>query len=119
MHPTIVQEKREPKLKYLHQDKAKCKNVPGIFFTFDAKATKPKLYTIIKGRKPDPVYQANEILRRTGLTILRLPPYHCDLNPIELIWGDLKGVVARENSTFEVNVVHQLIKDNVAKIRNG
>ncbi|CAG5032414.1 unnamed protein product [Parnassius apollo] len=30
-----------------------------------------------------------------GHTVLRLPPYHPDLNPIELVWGDLKGELAR------------------------
>lgn len=25
-----------------------------------------------------------------GHTVVRLPPYHCDLNPIELIWAQKK-----------------------------
>lgn len=32
-----------------------------------------------------------------GHSVLHLPPYHPDLNPIELVWGDLKGQLARES----------------------
>ena len=28
---------------------------------------------------------------------LRLSPYQPDLNPIELVWGEIKGEVARQN----------------------
>ena len=43
-----------------------------------------------------------------GHTVLRLPPYHCELNPIEMIWSLIKGHVARENRTFKVNDVKEL-----------
>lgn len=29
--------------------------------------------------------------------VVRLPPYHCDLNPIELIWANVKQKVAAHN----------------------
>lgn len=32
-----------------------------------------------------------------GHTVVRLPPYHCDLNPIELIWALAKRKVASQN----------------------
>ena len=38
-----------------------------------------------------PVYVADDILKRHGHQCLRLPPYHAEFNPIELIWGNLKG----------------------------
>ena len=31
------------------------------------------------------------------MEVLHLPPYHCELNAIELIWADEKNFVAREN----------------------
>lgn len=32
------------------------------------------------------VYTVDEIGKITNVTVPRLPPYHCELNPIELIW---------------------------------
>jgi hypothetical protein len=55
------------------------------------KSKKPELYEIIKSKKQPPIYKVDEFLKIKGHEILRLPPYHCEFNPIELIWGDLKG----------------------------
>lgn len=35
--------------------------------------------------------------------ILRLPPYHCKLNPIEFVWGQIKKFVGAINSIFKMN----------------
>lgn len=43
-------------------------------------------------------FTENEIkleLLKHGIEILRLPPYHCELNSIELIWAGIKGYVAK------------------------
>ena len=39
----------------------------------------------------------DNIAKRYSHEVLRLPPYHCDLNAIEQIWADEKNFVAREN----------------------
>lgn len=77
-------------------------NVP-----FDKKSKKPELYEIIKSKIQPPVHKVHvdEFLKRKGHEVLRLPPYYCEFNPIELIWGDLKGYIGRENSTFKLNDV--------------
>ncbi|CAC5395126.1 unnamed protein product [Mytilus coruscus] len=54
---------------------------------FDMKKTKPKIYEIIKSETIDPVYKVDEFLKKKGHEVLRLPPDHCEFNPIELIWG--------------------------------
>ena len=43
-----------------------------------------------------------------GHTSLRLPPHHADLNPIELIWGQVKDNIARKNKTFKFKDLHCL-----------
>nr|CAH7766355.1 unnamed protein product [Callosobruchus chinensis] len=43
----------------------------------------------------------DEMARTQNKSILRLPPYHCELNPIELILADIKQYVASNNSTFK------------------
>ncbi|GJQ75306.1 hypothetical protein Trydic_g23492 [Trypoxylus dichotomus] len=32
----------------------------------------------------------DEMVGESGLTILRLPPYPCNLNPIEMVWAEVK-----------------------------
>ena len=34
--------------------------------------------------------------------VLRLSPYHCCLNPIEMIWGMIKTYLVAENRTFKL-----------------
>lgn len=43
--------------------------------------------------------------------ILRLPPYHCELNPIELIWAQVKNEVAANNKSFKLDEVKNLLND--------
>lgn len=64
---------------------------------FDSTLRKPTLLELVKKNKPDPVYVIDEILGEHGHTVVRLPPYHCDLNPIELIWSLAKRKVASQN----------------------
>lgn len=45
---------------------------------------------IIHSFKPPPLYEADELAEKYGHAVLRLPPYHCIFNPIELIWGITK-----------------------------
>jgi transposase len=36
-------------------------------------------------------YSVDRIIHESGHQVLRLPPYHCQFNPIELIWGICKN----------------------------
>jgi len=53
-----------------------------------------------------------------GHEVVRLPPYHCQYNPIEMIWAQVKGQVATKNTTFKMadveNLMHEAI-DAVTK----
>jgi len=40
--------------------------------------------------KKDKIYEIDELLRKNGHEVLRLPPYHCEFNAIELIWAQCK-----------------------------
>lgn len=44
-----------------------------------------------------------------GHEVVRLPPYHCEYNPIELIWAQVKGQVAAKNFTFKMKNVEDLV----------
>ncbi|CAH2014823.1 unnamed protein product [Acanthoscelides obtectus] len=70
---------------------------------FDDSCVKAELYEKIKQHKPANIsYVTDEMARQCGVTVLRLPPYHCELNPIELIWAQVKGYIACHNTTFKL-----------------
>jgi hypothetical protein len=61
---------------------------------FEANFTKKQLYDLIKPFSADQnyiKYEVAELLKRHGHEVLRLPPYHCQYNPIELAWSFYKN----------------------------
>ena len=50
----------------------------------------------------------DEIAVRAGHTVIRLPPYHCELNPTELAWAAKKNFVANENSEMKLDSIEKL-----------
>lgn len=46
-----------------------------------------------------------------GHEVLCLPPYHCQYNPIELIWAQVKSEVASKNVTFKISDVEKLVNE--------
>lgn len=74
-------------------------------------ATKDMMLVLVKKNKPDPVYVIDNILQEHGHKVLRLPPYHCDLNPIEMIWGILKEKVATKNVGLDNKTFLQLVEN--------
>ena len=64
----------------------------------DAKLPKSELLQLFLQNKTRQVYAIDKIANDHGHTVARLPPYHCHLNPIELIWGQVKTEVRVNNS---------------------
>lgn len=64
---------------------------------FEDNYTKKQLVEVLKTKSYDKTYFVDEIVKASGNIPLRLPPYHCDLNPIEMIWSELKNKVRRNN----------------------
>ncbi|CAK1597710.1 unnamed protein product [Parnassius mnemosyne] len=58
---------------------------------------KAVLFELIKQNKGPPTFAVDELLTAHGHEVLRLPPYHCDLNPVEKIWSLVKRKVADKN----------------------
>lgn len=54
--------------------------------------------------------------KEKGVTVLRLPPYHCELNPIELIWAQVKGYVASKNKSFKLSEIKSLLPEALESI---
>jgi hypothetical protein len=76
-----------------------------------------QLYDLIKLNKPTHTcYVIDQILADKGHTVLRLPPYHPDLNPTELIWANVKLWVASKSTTFKIKDVEQLCRQRFEEI---
>ena len=41
-------------------------------------------------------HRVDKIVAEHGHEVVRLPPYHCHFNPIELVWGLAKGVLQED-----------------------
>lgn len=84
---------------------------------FDCSFVKAELIQMVKShKKQHDRYVLDEIARSQNKTLLRLPPFHCELNPIQLAWSMVKSFVKSNNSTFKINDVKQLLIDGVNQI---
>ncbi|GJQ86635.1 hypothetical protein Trydic_g15932 [Trypoxylus dichotomus] len=48
-----------------------------------------------------------------GRTILRLPLYHCNLIPIEMVWTQVKEYVTANNKTFKSLEIKELLVEGL------
>ncbi len=69
---------------------------------------KPELLEILKKLAPQPSYAIDEIARSYGHEVVRTPPYHPELQPIETCWGVVKNHVARNSDFTMKNLLEQL-----------
>jgi transposase len=80
-------------------------------------STKKELLPIVRQHKAAyKKYIIDEMALNRDVIILRLPPYHCDLNPIENIWSQVKGEVGRNNKTFKLEDLQQLLEHSLSKV---
>jgi hypothetical protein len=61
---------------------------------------KKVLYEKIEQKKTPVGYKTDKIADLHGHEVLRNPVRHCELNPIELIWAQVKGFVAKNKLGF-------------------
>lgn len=74
--------------------------------------TVPELLVIVKQhREKYRIYELDALAAEMGHEVVRLPPYHCQYNPIELIWAQVKGEIASKNTTFKINDVRSLLEE--------
>lgn len=70
---------------------SKCKEMK-----FDPNMTNVNLLEVVKNVPTNNKCIIDNIIRKSGHNVLWLPPYHPDLNPIELVWVDIKKKVNGE-----------------------
>jgi len=62
------------------------------------------------------LYVVDGEAKKQNKIVLRLPPYHCKLNPIELAWSVVKGHMKTNNTTFKINDVWQLLNNVIERV---
>ncbi|CAH2013297.1 unnamed protein product [Acanthoscelides obtectus] len=79
---------------------------------FEEAMLKVQLLRIVKDHKAEyQKYAIDEMAASQNKTVLRLPPYHCEVNPIELIWAEVKNYIAKHNTTFKFCDLKGLFKE--------
>ncbi|XP_017797833.1 PREDICTED: uncharacterized protein LOC108578925 [Habropoda laboriosa] len=77
-------------------------------------SVKVELIDMVKKLKP--LYDKNavdEYAKQNGKEILRLPPYHCELNPMNMVWAMVKKYVKTQNTTYKLADVKQLLIEGI------
>lgn len=77
----------------------------------------PQLLEIVKRIKPQhKKYAVDELAKKYNCITLRLPPYHCELNPIEMAWSSIKNYVKMNNTTYKLPDVKKLLIEGVERV---
>ncbi|CAI6363976.1 unnamed protein product [Macrosiphum euphorbiae] len=76
----------------------------------------PQLLEIVKRVKHDK-YVVDELAKQYDSIILRLPPHHCELNPMELAWSAVKNYVMTNNTTYKLTDVEELLIEGVERVK--
>ncbi len=71
---------------------------------------KAEMVEILKKIVPAPIYSIDEIAKDYGHEVIRTPPYHPELQPIETCWGVVKNHMARNCDFTMKNLINQLEK---------
>jgi len=67
-----------------------------------------QIFEILNKIAPQPLYIIDEIARSKGHEVIRTPPYHPELQPIEICWGVVKNHIGRNCDFTMKNLIEQL-----------
>ncbi len=76
---------------------------------------KAELVAILQKIAPSPIYEVDVIARKHGHEIVRTPPYHPELQPIEMCWGVVKNYIAR-NCDFTLSNLMSQLEEGFTKV---
>lgn len=71
---------------------------------------KAEMIEVLNKIAPAPTYAIDEIAKKYGHEVLRTPPYHPELQPIETCWAVVKNAIARACDFTMANLIIQLDK---------
>jgi len=77
----------------------------------------PQLLDIVKRLRPQySKYLIDDLAEKHNRTILRIPPYHYELNPIELAWANVKDHVKKNNTSYKLSDVKTLLLEGIERV---
>jgi transposase len=80
-------------------------NVP-----FAVEMRKTELFQLVaRHKRPEKNFRIDQVLKFHSRDVLRLPPYMCDLGPIELAWAKVKRLIREKNVAGEMSL--SVLKD--------
>jgi transposase len=79
---------------------------------------KEELFELCSRLAPKPEYAIDKIAKASGHTILRTPPYHPELQPIETCWAVVKNHVAKHNDCT-MKKVWSLLDEGFEKVTSN
>lgn len=76
---------------------------------------KAELYELAKRCPVAKAYRIDAIAEEAGHKVVRLPAHHCQYNPLELIWGQVRSYVARRNAP-KTSDLQPLVKEALSRV---
>uniref|UniRef100_A0A0P4W325 Tc1-like transposase DDE domain-containing protein n=1 Tax=Scylla olivacea TaxID=85551 RepID=A0A0P4W325_SCYOL len=76
---------------------------------------KSQLLILTKKYNTGKKYFIDTIAREAGHRVVRLPPYHCQYNPIELIWAQVKKYIGEKNN-YKLADLKLLVKQSLEQV---
>ena len=89
--------------------------VNGKKIEYPESALKRKLFQLVRASNPKPKFVVDEMAKAVGHEVVRLPPYHCELNPIELAWSQVKHYI-QNNKLFTLTAVEELTYGGIDQV---
>lgn len=77
-------------------------------FICSSDCLKAELIELLDKHAPEPTYLIDELAQQHGHEVIRTPPYHPELQPIEICWGIVKNEVGRHCDFTMSNLEVQL-----------
>ena len=90
-------------------------NYPQLNLHNDPSMLKPELYEICKKLAPPPSFKIDSVAEEQGHRVLRTPPYHCELQPIESCWGVVKNH-CRDHCEFTMASLHKHLRIGFSRV---
>lgn len=76
---------------------------------------KSELYELCQRLAPTPEFRLDKIAAERGMTILRTPPYHPELQPIETCWAVVKNYMA-DNCDYTMSGLRKRLPEAFSKV---
>lgn len=67
---------------------------------YETSQKKAQLFELAIANAPPKKFKTNVVAAEFNVQLLRLPIKHCVLNPVELLWAQLKEHIRKNNTTF-------------------